>query len=245
MPAPSLTVAVAQPATVPHDLVANVRAHVAAVRTAAVVVGARLLVLPEMSLTGYELDADAVDPGHPVLDPLVDACRATGVVALAGAPVREGGLEHLAVLLVDGTGTRVAYRKTFLGEDEAERFSPGDGARVVAVDGWAVGLAICKDTGEPRHTARLAEAGVDLYAAGVVDAPDEEDVRRARTLAVAAALRVPVAVASAAGPATTYPLTRGGSTVHAADGRLLARAGRRPGEVVGATLVRPVRPVRP
>lgn len=237
MVASSLTVAVAQPVTVAHDLAANVGTHAEAVRTAAAA-GARLLVLPEMSLTGYELDAAPVDPADPVLDPLVAACRATGVLALAGAPVREGGLEHLAVLLVDGTGTRIAYRKTFLGADEAERFSPGDGARVVDVDGWSVGLAICKDTGEPRHTARLAEMGVDLYAAGVVDAPDEESVRRARTLAVAAALGAPVAVASAAGPTTSYPLTRGGSSVHAADGRLLARAADGPGELVSATLVR-------
>lgn len=235
--APTLTVAVAQPVTVARDLAANVDAHTHAVRAAAAA-GARLLVLPEMSLTGYELDAAPVAPTDPLLDPLVAACRSTGVRALAGAPVREDGQEHLAVLLVDDDGARVAYRKSFLAEQEAQRFRPGDGARVVDVDGWVVGLAICKDTGEQRHTERLARTGVDLYAAGVVDAPEEEPVRLTRTLAVAAALGAPVAVASAAGPATSYPRTRGGSAVHAADGRLLARAGDAPGELVSATLAR-------
>ena len=48
-----LRLAVAQPPCVPLDVAANARAHAAAVRAA----GARVVVFPELSLTGYELDA--------------------------------------------------------------------------------------------------------------------------------------------------------------------------------------------
>jgi predicted amidohydrolase len=75
-------VAVAQPPCVAHDVAANARAHASAIRTA----GARVMLFPELSLTGYELDAAPVDPGDERLQPIVAACADTGAVALAGAP---------------------------------------------------------------------------------------------------------------------------------------------------------------
>lgn len=48
-----LMVAVAQPPNVSHAVEANALAHAASVRAA----GARVVVIPEMSLTGYELGA--------------------------------------------------------------------------------------------------------------------------------------------------------------------------------------------
>jgi predicted amidohydrolase len=51
-----LSVAAAQPACVGYDIAANAAAHAAAVRAAA----ARVVVFPELSLTGYELDAAVV-----------------------------------------------------------------------------------------------------------------------------------------------------------------------------------------
>ena len=51
-----LTIAVAQPLSVSYDIAANARMHSAMVREA----GARVVVFPELSLTGYELDAPAI-----------------------------------------------------------------------------------------------------------------------------------------------------------------------------------------
>ncbi len=55
---PPLTIAAAQPACVPGDLAATARAHADAVRAAR----ARVVVFPELSLTGYELAAGPVAP---------------------------------------------------------------------------------------------------------------------------------------------------------------------------------------
>jgi carbon-nitrogen hydrolase len=153
-----LSVAVAQPPCVPHDVAANARAHAGAVRRA----GARVVVFPELSLTGYELDAAAVDPADERLAPLTEACAETGVIALAGAPVAEpagGRPTYIAVLAFDQGGASVAYRKMWLGEEEAVRFTPGPEPARIIVDGWRLGLAVCKDTGVPEHatdTARWA-----------------------------------------------------------------------------------------
>lgn len=51
----------------------------------------------------------------------------------------------------------------WLGATESERFAPGDGPAVHDVDGWRLGLAICKDTGVAQHAADTAALGIDAY----------------------------------------------------------------------------------
>jgi predicted amidohydrolase len=72
-----LVIAVAQPPCTPYDIVVNAATHAATVRS----VGARVVVFPELSLTGYELDAPAIDAGDLRLVPIVDACASAGSVA--------------------------------------------------------------------------------------------------------------------------------------------------------------------
>ena len=149
----ALSIAAAQPRCAAHDVVANAAAHARAVRAA----DARVVVFPEMSLTGYELDATPIDPGDVRLAPIIAACAETGTLALVGAPVPGPGI---GVLAVDAEGARVVYAKTYLHGDEAERFVPGEPA-VIEVDGWRLGLAVCRDTGIPEHAARTAALGMD------------------------------------------------------------------------------------
>ncbi len=224
---PTLVVAAAQPPCVPGDVAANVAAHAAAV----LAVRARLVVFPELSLTGYLLAADPVAPGDPVLTPLVGACAATGSVALVGAPVSDaGGRRSIAVLGVDGHGVQVLYRKTFLGGDEPAHHVPGPGPAAVEVDGWRIGLGVCKDTGVPQHVHDTAALGVDVHAAGLVHAPDELAEQDTRGRRIGAVTGAHVVFAGAAGPVGgPYRQTAGTSTVWAPDGSVLARADAAPG----------------
>jgi predicted amidohydrolase len=82
-----LRVAAVQPACAAFDVVANAGWHAAAVRSAR----SRLVVFPELSLTGYELDAPAVPLDGAPLEPIVDACDEAGSVALVGAPIEADG----------------------------------------------------------------------------------------------------------------------------------------------------------
>ncbi|GAA4067048.1 carbon-nitrogen hydrolase family protein [Actinomadura miaoliensis] len=230
-----LTIAAAQPVCAPRDVAANAAAHAAAVRAAR----ARVVVFPEMSLTGYELDAPAVTADDPRLRPLVDACADTGALALAGAPVPAGKGEgkHIAMLAVDGSGARVAYRKMWLGGDEPARFTPGDEPGVLDVDGWRLGLAICKDTGIPRHAADTAALGVDVYVAGVLEHDSDARAIEERASRITADHDVFVVVASFAGAGGGgYARAAGGSRICAPDGGVIARAGTEPGDLVRATL---------
>jgi len=164
-----LTVAAVQPACAASDVAANAGSHAAAVRSSR----SRLVVFPELSLTGYELDAQPVPLGGGLLHPIIDACGDAGSVALVGAPVEVEGARFIAMLRVDGAGVEVAYRKTWLGGTEPDRFAPGDGPTVLELDGWRLGLGICKDTGAAQHTAGTAALGIDAYVAGLVHRPEE------------------------------------------------------------------------
>lgn len=229
-----LRVAVAQPPCVPYDVAVNAVAHAATVRSA----GARVVVFPELSLTGYELDAPAITAEDLRLGPIVEACAEAGSVALVGAPVRgQAGRSHIAMLAIDGAGATVAYKKMWLGTAESERFTPGGRPAVLDVDGWRLGLAICKDTGVPQHAFDTAALGIDAYVAGTVKSVEEAALQDERARRVATDHQVWVAVASFAGSTGGgYAQAAGRSSIWTSDGLAIAQAGPETGAVVQATL---------
>ena len=229
-----IVIAVAQPRCVSLDVAANALTHAAAIRAA----NARVVVFPELSLTGYELDAPTVDTGDPRLAPIAAACAESGSLALVGAPVAgEAGRRHIALLAVDGSGAAVAYRKTWLGGSEADWFAPGDGPAVLEVDGWRLGLAICKDTGVPQHASDTASLGIDVYVAGTCESAEDATRQDERARRIATDHDVWVAFASFAGPTGGgYTDTAGRSGIWSADGTVVMQAGSGAGEVVRTTL---------
>lgn len=229
----SLSIAVAQPECVALDPTANAATHADVVHRS----GARVVVFPEMSMTGYELHAPAVGRHSALWGPLVQACAATGSVALVGAPIAEAGHEYIATLAVSGRGVEVAYRKTWPGAEESVRFSPGPGPVVLQVDGWRIGLGICRDTGIAEHTTTTAALGMDVFAAGLADVPADLPMQRQRAERIARAANVPVAFASFAGATGRgYEQTAGGSAIYDRDGEVLNGCGPAAGAVARATI---------
>lgn len=229
-----LLVAAVQPACIAYDVVRNAAVHAEAVLAAR----ARVVLFPELSLTGYQLDAHAVAIDDPALTPIIDACAETGSVALVGAPVHAAdGRESIAVLAIDGDGVSVAYRKTWLARTEAARFTSGPGPAVLELDGWRLGLGICKDTGTAEHVADTAALGIDVYLAGLVHLPQELPEQEARAVVLARACRAYVVFASFAGPTGEgYATTAGSSAVYSPSGVAIARTGTEVGGIARATL---------
>jgi predicted amidohydrolase len=202
--------------------------------------GARIVVFPELSLTGYELDAPPIAAQDPRLKPMVEACEEAGAVALVGGPVRgETDSVHIGMLAVDGSGVTVAYRKMWLGGAEPERFSPGNTPAVLELDGWRLGLAICKDSGIPAHAAVTAALGIDAYIAGVLESAEDGAVPDERARRIAADHHVWVAMASFAGSTGGgYDEAAGRSGISASDGSVVDQAGPETGAIARATLTR-------
>ncbi|MEW2528714.1 carbon-nitrogen hydrolase family protein [Streptomyces sp. NPDC047071] len=152
----------------PGSVAANLKAlDEAAARAAAA--GARLLVTPEMFLTGYAIGDDVPRLAETADGEAADAVAETAVrhgLAIAYAyPERDGERVYNAVQLIGADGTRLAnYRKTHLfGCFERDHFTPGEQPVVQAeLDGVRIGLMICYDVEFPENVRAHALAGTDL-----------------------------------------------------------------------------------
>ena len=135
--------------------------------------GARLVVFPELSLTGYDLRGLA-DPQRWVtaedarLDGLREICRRTGITAVVGAPFREAdGTPRLASLALHPSGgLKTGFKVWPQGQERRLFRAGGQGGQAVILDldGWRIALAICLDAARPVHAGEAAEAGADVYA---------------------------------------------------------------------------------
>ena len=240
----SLRVAIFQGPAEPGDVARNLgRLEQAAAAAAAG--GARLLICPEMFLTGYNIGAEAAlrlaEPANgPSLARAAAIARASGTALLFGYPERgeEGGAVYNAVRLIGRDGAALAnHRKCHLfGGLDRGMFRAGSGlSAVVALDGVRVGLLICYDVEFPESVRLLALQGADLIAVPTALMEPFEVV--ARTLVPARAVENQVYVAYANRCGREGDLRYCGlSCVVGPDGADLARAGRDDEELVIADL---------
>jgi len=132
--------------------------------------GARVLVTPEMSVTGYALGAERVaELAEPVPGPLTAQVAAiaadTGLAIVYGHPERTAAGVANTVQVVDRDGRRLAgYRKAHLyGDMDRASFVPGDvGVAQFRIDGIVIGLLICHDIEFPEAARAHALAGTEL-----------------------------------------------------------------------------------
>ena len=150
------------------DIAGNAR-KIAAMTERARDDGARLVVFPELALTGYPpedllLKLGFLASARAALEEL--AAGIHDVVALVGFPERADDVYNSAAVLHDGRVGAV-YRKMSLPNygvfDEQRYFQAGDRPALIEVDGTPIGLTICEDMwepGPPATTEALAGAQV-------------------------------------------------------------------------------------
>ncbi len=151
------------------DLDANTALSIATVQQS-VAAGARLTVMPELTLSGYmlaspeEAQSVAITSEHPVFTAWSDAVRAVDGVVVGGfAELGDDGLVYNSAAVVDGSGVRAVYRKTHLWDREKLIFSPGASvAPVVETPVGRLGILICYDLEFPEMTRSLALRGAEL-----------------------------------------------------------------------------------
>lgn len=163
-------IAVAQVASVRGDIGRNAATHEAAMAAAATQ-GVSLLVFPELSLTGYELDLAsdlAIVPTDERVEPLRALARRHAIDAIVGAPLQDGsGKPKLGAVVIRSDGGTDAYHKMYLGGTEASYFMPGAEPLLLTVDDYKVGVAVCADSSRTTHPEGYARSGAQIYAAGV------------------------------------------------------------------------------
>lgn len=218
-----LTLAVAQSIAAPGDVERSVRDHTR-LALAAADRGARIVVFPELSLTGYDrrlTPRDALAPTDPRLRPLQAVADARGLVVVVGTPlVSERGLHIGAVSLTPGRPPQT-YLKQYLHDGEEHTFVPGAGGAALRVGDHTVGVAICADIAHPEHARAAAIGGAGIDAASCFITPEGYAADAALLRGYAREHRMVVLLANY-GAATSAWCSAGRSAIWSSDGELLA-----------------------
>jgi 5-aminopentanamidase len=148
---------------------ANRAAGLAAARAAAGR-GAAIVVLPELSASGYvfrdmaEARALAEPADGPTAAGWAGLARRYGITIVGGiCELGAGSLLYNTALVVDAGGVRAAYRKAHLWDAEKLMFTPGDAPPpVLRTAGTLLAVMICYDLEFPEWVRLAALAGARL-----------------------------------------------------------------------------------
>ena len=168
-PAP-LTVAVFQCQACDEDATARLDRLNAAARQAAEL-GARLLVTPEVFVSGYggmpdRIQARAEPADGPSARRAAAIAREHGIAIVLGYPEAADGVVYNAALCIGPDGATLAnHRKLGLsGTDEQATYARGDAVTVFELEGHRIGVLICYDVEFPELARMGTLAGATTFA---------------------------------------------------------------------------------
>lgn len=233
----SRPVAAAQTIPWRGDIAANLGEHLRLIALAAARdVG--LLVFPELSLTGYELDLApelSFSEQDPRLDPLRESALSRGITLVVGAPVRVDERLHIGAFIVSAHGSLDLYTKRRLGAfspevnpsgvvppAEPSVFAPGDRDPLFSYGDHTAAIAICADIGNPAHPSHAADRGANCYLASMFVIPADYASDTARLEGYARQHSMNVIFSNYGGPSGGLP-SAGRSAIWSAQGKLLAQ----------------------
>jgi predicted amidohydrolase len=218
------------------DVDANLAQHLRLTRRAAEA-QVEVVVFPELSLTGYELELApslAFTLEDPRLSSLVEVASAHALTLVVGAPVRLAGKLHIGALILRPDGSVDAYTKHYLGAfdagaavdgtpppAEATYFTAGDRNPLVALGERRAAVAVCADVGRPAHVQAAAERGATAYLASMFVIPSEFEGDAAKLRRYATLHSMTVVLSNYGGP-TGGLRSAGRSSIWSPGGELVA-----------------------
>lgn len=164
-----LRIAMAQLNLLVGDVRGNMLAIIDAACRARDELRARVVICPELALTGYPPDDLLLrdDFLGEVSEAVAQLCRAVrDVTVIVGAPVRSAtGLMNAALVIEQGR-IKASYAKhclpTYGVFDDTRYFEPGRAPCVVEVDGCRIGVTICEDAWHHEPVAQVVQAGAEI-----------------------------------------------------------------------------------
>ena len=131
---------------------------------------ADLIVMPELTLSGYmlasieEARTVAITRDHPVFARWASEVAESGGVVIGGfAEQGDDGLVYNSAAVVDGSGVLAIYRKDHLWDKEKLIFTPGSAIPpVIETSIGRLGILICYDLEFPEMTRSLALRGAEV-----------------------------------------------------------------------------------
>ena len=231
------SIGAAQTTPIAGDVEANLAQHVELMRTAATL-DARILVFPELSLTGYELalaDRLAFSENDTRLGPLIEAAAQHAMVAVVGAPVRIDAQLYIGAFAVMPDRSLALYTKPYLGAfsrreipegvippAEDTIFQCGTRDPLIRWAGETAAVAVCAAALQPVHAQRAAERGATSYLTSHFSIPVDVDFRAAVLSSYAKRHGMVTVFANYGAPTAGLPAS-GKSAVWSQAGELIGR----------------------
>ena len=205
--------------------------------------GARVLLLPEATLTPFGTDLrEAAEQHHPRFAALVEQLAAHhDLVIVAGSFTPADGDRVHNTVIARGPGVRADYRKIHLfdayGARESQTVAPGSELVTIEVDGTPLGIATCYDVRFPEQFTALARRGAQAILLPIAWAEGPAKSEQLRLLLRARALDSTCAILAAdQAPDPHYrgraPRGIGESAVISPLGQVSAELGREEGMLV-------------
>jgi len=165
------TLAVAQTHPRPGDLEANLQAHLQCAKDAAAQ-GARYVVFPEMSLTGYHLPGSFADVAltreHTLLKPLVDFSSKIDILFGLALESPDHRIYNASLYLSGGrilSEHRKVYLPTYGAFEEGKHFARGESFSAFDTAAGRAGVLICEENWQPSAAYMLwVDNAVILYS---------------------------------------------------------------------------------
>jgi predicted amidohydrolase len=233
------SIAAAQTIPARGDVDANIERHLRLVRAIADE-QVDVLVFPELSLTGYELDlADelAFAENDVRLAPLVDAATTSSMTLVFGAPVRLGPQLHIGAFIVGPNGAVEVHTKHHLGAFSSDVspdgivppaedtvFRPGDRTPLVRFRDNIAAVGVCAESLRESHPKQAADRGANTYLTSHFGIPLDVAFRAGILRGHAVRHSMAVAFANYGGPTGGLP-AGGRSAIWSERGELLAELG--------------------
>ena len=146
----------------------NLQDHVVWIRRAAKA-GARLVLFPELSLSGYTTEefvrGAAMSLQHARCLVLQRAAAESDIHVAFGMPLQQQRKLYISHVLMGPSGLVGHYEKVHLAgpvHGEGRVFTPGSGFRVFDVEGVCVGINICYDGRHPGSSLATAHLGAEI-----------------------------------------------------------------------------------
>lgn len=165
-----MKIAAAQIRSFAQDTEANIGSHIRMIELAAKQ-NIALIVFPEMSLTGYELelaDVLAFNQNDERLTVFKEMATRYKMMIVVGAPIKIGGELYIGSFIFAPDGTMHIYTKQYLHTGEEVYFSSGlDFNPILEWSGERISFAICADITNPLHPKVASENNTTLYVPSI------------------------------------------------------------------------------
>lgn len=146
----------------------NIEKHLKLCRKAAKL-GAKLIIFPELSITGYEraeLKSHYVK-NDPRLEEIRRFCIDRHVRVIVGAPIRENGHLYIGSIIFNPSGHDIIYKKMNLHEGENVYYEEGSEPILLTIDDELFFLGICYDIEVENHIEMAKKMGATSYVSSI------------------------------------------------------------------------------